>query len=164
MDWIYANQNHSTIVNEKDGVVFLTFPKLVKAGVRHGFSTRMGGVSSGYLGSMNLSFTRGDDPEKVYENFKRIAGAIGFHEDDLVLSSQVHDTKIRMVTAKDRGDGILRETEQGIDGLVTNEKNVPMYTSYADCVPLLFLIPKIRSLLWLIPGGEELLPKLGKRW
>ena len=31
MDWIYANQNHSTIVNEKDGVVFLTVPKLVKA-------------------------------------------------------------------------------------------------------------------------------------
>lgn len=163
MDWIYANQNHSTIVNEKDGVVFLTFPKLVKAGVRHGFSTRMGGASSGYLGSMNLSFTRGDDPEKVYENFKRIAGAIGFHEDDLVLSSQVHDTKIRMVTAKDRGDGILRETEQGIDGLVTNEKNVPMYTSYADCVPLLFFDPENKVIAMAHSGWRGTVAKIGKK-
>lgn len=45
MDFVYANENHSTIINEKNGVVFLTFPKLVKAGVCHGFSTRIGGVS-----------------------------------------------------------------------------------------------------------------------
>lgn len=163
MDWIYANQNHSTIVNEKDGVVFLTFPKLVKAGVRHGFSTRMGGVSSGHLGTMNLSFTRGDDPEKVYENFKRIAGAIGFQQDDLVLSSQVHDTKLRVVTAKDRGDGILRATVPGIDGLVTNEKNVPLYTSYADCVPLLFYDPVHKVIAMAHSGWRGTVTKIGKK-
>ena len=53
MEWNYANKNHSTIINEKNGVVYLTFPKLAAAGVRHGFSTRMGGVSKGYLGTMN---------------------------------------------------------------------------------------------------------------
>ena len=69
MEWNYANKNHSTIINEKNGVVYLTFPKLAAAGVRHGFSTRMGGVSKGYLGTMNLSFTRGDREENVRENF-----------------------------------------------------------------------------------------------
>lgn len=73
MKFVYANENHSTMINEKNGVVFLTFPKLVKAGVCHGFSTRIGGVSEGYLSSMNLSFTRGDDPQKVQEN----AGVVG---------------------------------------------------------------------------------------
>ena len=141
MDWKYSNKNHSTIINEKDGVVFLTFPKLAKAGVRHGFSTRIGGVSENEFASMNLSFTRGDEPEKVQENFRRIAGAIGFSSEDLVLSSQVHETKIRVVGKKDRGDGILRETVPGIDALVTNEPGVPMYTSYADCVPLVFYDP-----------------------
>lgn len=141
MDWNYANQNHSTIENEKNGVVYLTFPKLVRAGVVHGFSTRMGGVSEGYLGTMNLSFTRGDEEEKVRENFRRIGEAIGFRAEDLVLSSQIHETAIRKVSAKDRGDGIVRETVPGIDGLVTNEKNIPLYTSYADCVPLVFYDP-----------------------
>ena len=56
MDFVYANENHSTIINEKNGVVFLTFPKLVKAGVCHGFSTRIGGVSEGHLSSMNFFF------------------------------------------------------------------------------------------------------------
>ena len=49
MKFVYANENHSTMINEKNGVVFLTFPKLVKAGVCHGFSTRIGGVSEGYF-------------------------------------------------------------------------------------------------------------------
>ena len=39
----------------------------------HGFSTRLGGVSEGYLGSMNLSFSRGDREENVRENYGRIA-------------------------------------------------------------------------------------------
>ena len=30
MNFVYANENHSTIINEKNGVVFITFPKLVK--------------------------------------------------------------------------------------------------------------------------------------
>ncbi len=43
--------------HEKDGVVWLTYPALSKiAGIRHGFSTRLGGVSKEHLYSMNLSF------------------------------------------------------------------------------------------------------------
>ena len=65
---------------------------------------------------MNLSFTRGDDPEKVQENFRRIGAAIGFDAKDLVLSSQIHETEIRKVTAKDKGDGIVRETVPAWNG------------------------------------------------
>ena len=56
--------------------------------------------------------------------------------------SQIHETEIRKVTAKDKGDGIVRETVPGIDALVTDEAGIPMYTSYADCVPLLFYDPE----------------------
>ena len=63
-------------INKKisNGVTYLTFPLFEKAGVRHGFSTRLGGVSQGELGAMNLSFSRGDDPEKVMENHQRLSG------------------------------------------------------------------------------------------
>ena len=47
------------IKNEKDGVVYLTFPLFEKAGIKHGFSTKLGGVSVGDCATMNLSFTRG---------------------------------------------------------------------------------------------------------
>ena len=50
-------------------VPFLYYPALEKTGlVRHGFSTRLGGVSQGIFSSMNLSFTRGDREEDVREN------------------------------------------------------------------------------------------------
>ena len=43
-----SNDNQSTILHE-GSVPYLTFKKLDQAGVRHGFSTRMGGVSEGML-------------------------------------------------------------------------------------------------------------------
>ena len=163
MDWIYANNNHSTIMNEKDGVVYLTFPKLVQAGVCHGFSTRMGGVSKGDLGTMNLSFHRGDREENVRENFQRIADAIGFERDALVFSSQVHETRLRRVTAENRGEGILRETVPGIDGLATDVPGVPLYTSYADCVPLLFYDPVCRVIAMAHSGWRGTAARIGAK-
>lgn len=163
MEWNYANKNHSTIINEKNGVVYLTFPKLAAAGVRHGFSTRMGGVSKGYLGTMNLSFTRGDREENVRENFRRIADAIGFREEQLVFSAQVHETKIRKVTAANRGEGITKETAPGIDGLATDEADVPLYTSYADCVPLLFYDPQKKVVTMAHSGWRGTAARIGAK-
>ena len=49
-------------VNEGgNGMVYLTWPAIEKIeGIRHAFSTRIGGVSKEHLSSMNLSFSRGD--------------------------------------------------------------------------------------------------------
>ena len=163
MEWNYANKNHSTIINEKNGVVYLTFPKLAAAGVRHGFSTRMGGVSKGYQGTMNLSFTRGAREETVRENFRRIADAIGFREEQLVFSAQVHETKIRKVTAANRGEGITKETAPGIDGLATDEADVPLYTSYADCVPLLFYDPQKKVVAMAHSGWRGTAARIGAK-
>ena len=67
------------VERESEGVPYLSFPLLDESGlVSHGFSTRMGGVSRGCYASMNLSFTRGDDPDHVAENYRRMAGAPQF--------------------------------------------------------------------------------------
>ena len=60
----YKNQEH--IFDEKavDGVPFLSYPMLEETGiVHHGFSTKLGGVSKGCWATMNISTTRGDDPD-----------------------------------------------------------------------------------------------------
>lgn len=138
----YANQNHSTRIHEKEGVVYLTFPKLEEAGVLHAFSTRLGGVSEGYLSAMNLSFHRGDSQEAVMENHRRFARTVGYDESRLVFSDQVHTTKIYSVTEADCGKGITRESDIiGVDGLVTDQPGIPLITFYADCVPLFFFDP-----------------------
>ena len=70
MMWKRKTEAEDMRLVEKNGVPYFVFENLENTGlVRHGFSTRLGGVSEGCLSSMNLSFTRGDDPEKVRENF-----------------------------------------------------------------------------------------------
>ncbi|MBQ9063955.1 MAG: peptidoglycan editing factor PgeF [Blautia sp.] len=134
-------------VNRTNGVTWLSFPALDKAGfIRHGFSTRLGGVSEGCYESMNLSFTRGDDPVKVHENFRRIGKAIGFSPESLVLSDQTHTANVRTVGTKDCGSGITRSKDfHDTDGLVTNTPGVTLATFYADCVPLFFADPVRRA-------------------
>ena len=83
-----SNQNHSTVLHQGE-VPYITFKKLDKAGVTHGFSTRIGGVSKGIFSSLNLSYTRGDDKNAVDENFRRIGKAIGFDSQKLVFSNQI---------------------------------------------------------------------------
>ena len=156
MEWIYANDNHSTIVNEKNGVIYLTFPKLAAAGVRHGFSTRMGGVSKGNLGTMNLSFTRGDREENVRENFRRIADAIGFEAKDLVFSAQIHETKLRKVTKENREREFSGRQCRVLTGLSPMSREflciLPMRTVCRCC----FMTRNRKSLPWLTPAGEGL--------
>lgn len=94
MDIKYIRKDNSTHVHTVDGVDYISFDKLDRAGVVNAFSTRIGGVSEGYLGSMNLSFHRGDDADLVMENHRRFATAVGYDHEKLVFSDQVHKTDI----------------------------------------------------------------------
>ena len=80
-------------------VPYFTFPSFEKLPeIVHGFSSRLGGVSEGCLSSMNLSFSRGDEPERVRENFRRMAESIGFSEENLVFSA--HGSNVEMNMAR----------------------------------------------------------------
>lgn len=131
------------VCNSHGSLDYLTFPILSETGiVSHLFSTRNGGVSEGVYSTLNFSFSRGDNPEHVLENYKRIAAIFGKHIEDIVTSDQTHTTNIRRVTRADAGKGITRERDyHDIDGLLTNERGLILATFFADCVPLYFVDP-----------------------
>lgn len=145
MEWIIRKTYpaEGMEVREKEGVPFLVFPMLERTGlVKQGFSTRLGGVSRGEFRSMNLTSTRGDDPEAVQENYRRIAQALEIPADRIVLARQTHTTNIRVATEEDAGKGYTRERDYDqVDGLITNVPELPLVTFYADCIPLYFLDP-----------------------
>ncbi len=128
---------------ETDLVPYLSFRILEKTGlVTQGFSTKMGGVSQGKFATLNFTFTRGDNPDHVMENYKRMGAAIGVDEKRMVLSYQTHTTNVRLVTGEDSGKGIVKERDYAdVDGLITNVPGITLVTFYADCVPLYFLDP-----------------------
>ena len=130
--------------------------------VRHGFSTRWGGVSGGIYESMNLSFTRGDDPEAVRENFRRFSDAVGVDPESVVVSAQEHHTVLYNATAADRGRGVTRERGYvDIDGLLTDEPGVALCTQYADCVPLFFVDPVRRVVATSHSGWKGTAARIG---
>ena len=164
MEFVRKKQNTALLENEKNGVRYLQFPALLEAGVcRHLFSTRIGGVSEGDLGTMNLSYSRGDKKENVDENFRRIAEVLDCDVSDFVLSHQTHTTNVRVVTGEDKGRGITRELGYtDVDGLVTNEPGVVLSTFYADCVPL-FLVDPVKKVIGLSHSGwKGTVNKMGK--
>lgn len=73
----------------------------------HAFSTRLGGVSKGDFATMNFSFTRGDNPDDVLENYSRMAAALGVEREKMVLTYQTHTTNVRRVTEEDAGKGVV---------------------------------------------------------
>lgn len=161
----YANENHSTCIREKNGVTYLTFPLLERAGLIHGFTTRLGGVSTGDCASMNLSFTRGDREEDVRENYKRIGQALGIDMSKAVLSHQVHKTEIFVAGKEDQGRGVDPSQERlfEIDGLMTKEEGIPLVTFFADCVPLLFYDPKKKVIASSHSGWRGTVEKIGAK-
>ena len=53
---------------------------------RHAFTTRYGGVSRGEFASLNLGSNRGDDPEAVRENYRRVCALMGAGIDDCAVT------------------------------------------------------------------------------
>ena len=149
---------------EKNGIKYLQFPALLEPEVcRHLFSTRIGGVSEGDLGSMNLSYTRGDKPENVDENFRRIAEILDCTLDDFVLSHQTHTTNVKVITAEDKGKGITKERDyEDVDGMITNVPGIVLSTFYADCVPLYFFDPVNKAIGLSHSGWRGTVGKMGK--
>lgn len=137
-----------TRLHHKNGVEYLSFKPFDELSwLTHAFSTRVGGVSTGCLSSMNFSFNHNDNPENVRENFRRFSEAVGFNHRDLVLSDQTHTTHVVEVGAEDRGRGITKEKGwHDVDGMVTNVPGVVLATFYADCVPLYFVDPVRRAI------------------
>lgn len=103
------------------------------------FSTRFGGVSEGYLSELNFGFERGETKENVVENYKLFCASMGLEAKNLVLSDQVHDTKVHVAMQEDACGDEIKKKLKGIDGLLTNQPELCLATSYADCVPLFFV-------------------------
>ena len=111
--------------------------------VRAGMSTRLGGVSTGETATLNLGFNKKDTRENVIKNYDIICSALGIDYKKLVLSNQVHENKVRIISSDDCGKGITKESDIiGIDAFVCGEKNVPFVIFCADCVPVFFLDTK----------------------
>ena len=111
-------------------VPLLTAPNLETP---HGFTTRAGGVSTGHFGSLNLGLSTGDDPATVERNRDRVLAQFGATRGTVCTLEQVHSA--RVLEAKPSW------YEHEADASVTDDPDLLLVISVADCQPLLFHDP-----------------------
>lgn len=109
----------------------ITHPLLARAGVRHGFFTRAGGVSTGLYEGLNTGIGSKDDSAAVAENRARVAAHFGGAADDLAACYQIHSAVARVAEAGWKGD-----RPEG-DATVTATPGVICAVLTADCAPVL---------------------------
>lgn len=119
---------------------------LTAAGTAHGFSTKLGGVSSHpYTREMNLAKGREDADDVVIKNIDIFASAVSsgkYSSRDVVTAGQIHSSKVRYVTESERGEGVVRAAGEECDGFVTDRRGVMPIIRVADCVPILLCAAK----------------------
>ena len=123
-----------------NGLAYLTSSVIP---VSHAFTSRLGGVSTGRLSSLNLGENRGDDPENVRENYRLLGAALGFDPAALVYTKQVHETDVLYADPFMRRE-LFSDFAYTADGLVTDLPGQPIICYTADCVPVLLCDPEHR--------------------
>ena len=109
----------------------ITHPLLDRAGVRHGFFTREGGVSTGIYEGLNTGVGSRDDPAAIAENRRRIAHHLGGDSDDLAACFQIHSAVAHVAE-----EGWKGARPEG-DATVTAIPGVICAVLTADCAPIL---------------------------
>ena len=112
---------------------FLTADPLQLTGLKHGFFTRNGGVSTGAFASLNCSLSGKDNAAAVRENRTRAAAAVGLPHQALCGLTQVHGK--RVIVAEDAWS---EDQRPEADGVVTRRAGLVLGIITGDCAPVLF--------------------------
>ena len=105
-------------------------------GIRHGFFTRAGGVSTGIFAGLNCGRGSQDNAGHVAENRARVARHLGATAPDIATPYQVHGSDAIVLdalpdlTALPKADAVVTATPGLAIGILT-----------ADCGPVLFADP-----------------------
>lgn len=103
--------------------------------IRHGFFTRVGGVSEGIYEGLNTGVGSHDTAENVAENRRRVADWMGVAPTHLLSAYQVHSPDALVVLEPFTGE------RPKVDALVTDRPGIAIGASSADCGPILFADP-----------------------
>ncbi|MDW6022314.1 peptidoglycan editing factor PgeF [Mesorhizobium sp. BAC0120] len=125
-------------IRKPDPVRSPALDAILPSGIRHGYFTRLGGISEGIYQGLNIGVGSHDAPERVRENRRRVALWMGVAPERLLTAYQVHSPDVIVVRGPFEGE------RPKADALVTDRPGVALGVSTADCGPVLFADPDAR--------------------
>jgi len=131
-------------------ISFGSFSSLVAAE-----STRHGGVSSAPFNSLNLGLNTADSPENVQENRRRFFTSLGIDPARIVSAHQVHGNQILLATQPGH--------YEGYDAFITNQPNLYMTVTVADCTPILIYDAQQQAVAAIHAGWRGTIAQLAEK-
>jgi YfiH family protein len=134
------------VLAEVNGLPLFKFESFPTAGIAHGISTRLGGVSEAPYDTLNISRLVPDEPTRVQENCRRFASALGFVPGRMLMAKQTHRDDVLVVDSDDEFASALDSPDRfpKVDIQITDCPGWLLSLRYADCVPLLMVHPERR--------------------
>lgn len=102
-------------------------------------TTRKGGVSTGNYGEFNINGYCGDAAENIAANRKLLADELSIPSNHIIMPHQVHGVEVRQIAGEFLAmpENIQKMILEGVDAVITNQKNLCVGVSTADCIPIL---------------------------
>lgn len=129
------NLSNENIIHVKKGdVEYLQFRELLKYGdkLQHAYSLKP------------LQFS--DKNEHSPANYKKICETLNIDSNKIIKSAQKHTDVVKDIKE------YTTESFEFVDGFITNKKNIPLVTKYADCTPII-LYDKIKNVIGNVHSG-----------
>lgn len=118
--------------------------------IRHGFLSRVGGISEPPFSSLNFDTRDGDDIKNVEHN-KTIAGRLfGFDASRVLTINQSHGNDALIIDKPVKDISGLSKTSA--DAIITNQYGIAIGILTADCVPILLADP-VKKLVSVVHAG-----------
>ena len=102
-----------------------------KSPLKHGFFTRLNGLSKKQFKSLNCSSSNDDDKKNVYGNRLIAIKNLNLNKKKLILIKQTHSSKIIRITK----NNLYKNIEA--DGVITSLNDVVLGILTADCAPVI---------------------------
>jgi len=130
---------------------FIEDKRFSQYGARCLFFDRFGGVSSAPFDSLNVGFNVGDSEENIGKNLYRVKSFASAAE--LGLLNQIHSDKIVEY------NGIIHNA----DGFYTNKRGVFLGIRFADCLPVILMDVKNKTIMALHAGWKGTYLEISKK-
>lgn len=137
-------ENENVVINEKDGIHYLQFRKLLEYDNLMGHAFSIGrDLNFRTAPRTGQDFLPKEEMDMALSNYKKLCSVIGFDYKNLVRPTMSHSDNVQVIYEKinkDAPDVNIPKYDK-TDGLITNKENLVLTTTGSDCITMIFFDP-----------------------
>ncbi len=148
-------ENENVVINEKDGIHYLQFRKLLEYDSLIGHAFSIGRDLNFRTAPKNgMDYLPKEEMDIALNNYKKLCTAIGFEYKNLIRPTMSHSDNVQIVKEKINKDApdMNIPSLENTDGLITDKREFIIATTGSDCITMILFDP-VKKVLGNIHSG-----------